>query len=173
MPDMSKDQEVIELETALLKQLDGHFPHSITGNELLALMQEVPVVVSHMTSPEDASARDIISRTAHLLKEYPKNFEVHLTATFDAISELDTSTPELCELVGAVAQKVAKLNRPFTDSESWTAINSLRHFSSTHADTLALVKAIASKLPVQNTKIEFTPVDDVLISLRGLNSLDS
>jgi hypothetical protein len=173
MPDMSKDQDILDGEAELMRQLDGHTPHSITGNQLIALVQELPIVVSHMESPEDPIAGDIIARTACLLKEYPKNFEVHLHATFDAIRDLKSDTPELCQLIGAVAHQVARLKRSFTDAESWTAISSLRDFSNSHPETLALVKAIASKLPVHNTKVEFTHMDDVLIALRGLNALDS
>ena len=173
MPVIPKDQEVIEFEADLLQQLSHHTPHSITGNELIALVQELPVVVSNMTSPEDPQSTQIIKQIAQLLKNYPKNFEVHLPATFQAIYKLDTSTPELCSLVSAVAQQVNQMNRPFTDTESWTAIHALQNFCSNHSETLALVKAISNKLPVQNTKIEFTPVDDVLLALRGLNALDS
>jgi hypothetical protein len=176
MTDMSKDQKILNYEADLLRQLEsyhGHLAHSLTGNQLLSFIQDLPIVVSHMESPNDPVSLEIISRTAKLLKAYPMNFEVHLNATFDAITELNSNISEVCELIEAVAQKVSKLNRSLTDAETWRAINSLRDFNSSQTETLALVAAIAKKIPVENTKIEFTPVDTVLISLRGLGGLNS
>jgi hypothetical protein len=174
LPELNKNQDVLDFEAELVREIAGHSAHSITGNELIALIQQLPPLVSHMSSPEDPVARSIISCTAQLLKEYPNNYEVHLTATFAAISELRSeAVSEVRELISAVAHKVTKLNRPFTDAETWSAITSLRYFSSSHPETLSLVKAITSKVPVGNTKIEFTHVDSMLSSLAGLGDLNS
>ena len=174
MPDMTKDQEILDFESDILSRLDRYsLPHSLTGNELISLIQDLPIIVTHMENKNDPIPLDIISRTTTLFQNYQKNFEVFLPSTFESLTTLDTTLPEVRALLVVVAKHIQKLTRSFTDTETWIAINSLQNFDSSYMETLLLVKAIAKKIPVENTKIEFTPVDSVLTSLRGLNELDS
>lgn len=171
IPDMTQDQE-LDYEDDLMHKLTCHTPtNPITGNELIFLVQQVPVVVT--TISDNLARKDIISRIAVMLKAYPKNFEVHLKSAFLAISDVQCDTEEVLALVDAITHHTTKLNRKFTDAESWIAISSLRHCSSNDTETLSLVRAVASKLPVENTKVEFSYVDDALKALRGLEFLDS
>ena len=175
-PDViAKDQEEIEFEAELLQQVEQQQPNVISGTDLVSLVQQLPLVVNNMMSSQEDVPCAIISCTTQLLKEYPRNYDVHVNATLDVLGQLQTEfdVPELHEFVGVVARKVNKLSRSFTDAESWKAVGSLRHLSSDHAETLLLVKAIANKFPIRKTKIEFSPMDDALIALRGLSGLDS
>lgn len=165
-------KEKEELDKELHDKVKSFSPLTIKGPDLLLLIQELPDVVDRMTGPDDSIPRSIISEVATLLTKYPNNYEVHLPATFEALECLP-DLPEVRELSAAVAQKVSKLSRPFSEKVTWTAISSLRDFDSSHPENRALIAAIASRIPTHMTKVDFTPVDPVLMAIAALEGLDS